>query len=689
MNKIAVSQPPKKTTLRKHFTAALLGNPNCGKTMLFNVLTGSNQYVGNWPGVTVEKKIGRLQSNLEGELVDLPGIYSLSTYSIEERVSRDFILNENPDVIINIIDGSNIERNLYLTLQALEIGRPMIIVINMMDEVKKRGDTIFCDKLSGILGVPVIPISAKKGENIALVLKEVEQAAYAKPIPPKILYDQSTYDVISRITQILVEEENHHNIPFRFYATKLLEGDSACITLLGLSSDQCFRINQIIEEYERKGAFGDRETMLSDARFCFIEQVVAKSVKRKYRQGEMTLSDRIDRIVTNRWLAYPVFFTILFLMFMLTFQTVGAFLQEELQALFDNVLSPLLTSFLLSVNAPDWTQGLLVDGILNGVGTVVSFVPLIALLFFCLSIMEDSGYMARAAFIMDKLFSKFGLSGQSFIPMIMGFGCSVPAIMSARTMPSEKDRRLTILLTPFMSCGAKLPVYGLFAAAFFPEYQGYVIFGMYLIGMVVAVLSGLLLSRVTFRGDTMPFVMELPPYRLPSLRGTCRLTWDKAKDFLVRAGTIIFAMSIVLWFLQAFNFHFQMVTDNSQSMLALIGACIAPVFIPLGFGTWQATVSVLSGFVAKEAVVSTMAVLYAGQAGGSNALVAGVQAAFTPASAFAMMVFVLLCAPCMAACATIKREMNSWKWALFTYAYQIGVAYIISFLVYRVCLLLL
>lgn len=674
----------KTKSKQKLFRAALLGNPNCGKTMLFNALTGSNQYVGNWPGVTVEKKVGTISDGLKpvGELVDLPGIYSLSSYSIEEKVSRDFIQNENPDLIINILDGTNIERNLYLTIQILEIGKPVLVAINMMDEVKKRGDVIDCIKLSKLLGVTVIPISAKQGDNVDLVLKEACQIAKEKPIPPRVLYDQSTNSAISKIQQILAEEENHHDIPFRYYATKLLEDDTTCIEVLGLSADQCYRIDRLNEEYEHSSEYGDRQTMLSDARYRLIEQIVAKSVVKKKKPGEKTLSDQIDRIVTNRYLSYPIFFLVLFLMFMLTFQTVGATLQGWLQDLFDFVITPVMESFLTSVSAPAWTQGLIVDGILGGVGAVISFVPLIALLFFCLSFMEDSGYMARAAFIMDKIFSKFGLSGRSFIPMIMGFGCSVPAVMAARTMENEKDRRLTIMLTPFMSCGAKLPVYALFATAFFPAIQGYVVFGMYLIGMVVAVISGLILSKTAFRGNTTPFIMELPPYRLPSLKSTLKLTWDKARDFLTRAGTLIFAMSILLWFLQAFNFRFQLVSDNSQSILAAIGAVIAPIFIPLGFGTWQAAVSVLSGVVAKEAVVSTMAVLYGGGTTDSTALAAQIQTAFTPASALSMMTFVLLCAPCIAACATIKREMNSWKWALFTYGYQIGVAYLVSLAVY-------
>lgn len=673
----------------KPFRAALLGNPNSGKTMLFNALTGSNQYVGNWAGVTVEKKSGSISDGKKiiGELVDLPGIYSLSSYSLEEKISRDFILNENPDLIINILDGTNIERNLYLTIQALEIGKPTLVLVNMMDEVRKRGDYIDCDKLSNLLGVSFIPISAKQGENIDLVIKEMSRLAKEKPIPPNVLYNQATYDAISQIQHILAEEENHHKIPFRFYAAKLLEDDVSCIEKLELSADQCRRIDIINQEYERSSEYGDRQTILSDARYNLIEQIVAKSVIKKRNQGDITLSDRIDKIVLNKYLSYPIFLSILFVMFFITFQTIGAVIQEWLQNLFDFVITPGVESFLTSVSAPEWTVGLLIDGILGGVGAVISFVPLIALLFFFLSLMEDSGYMARAAFIMDKIFSKFGLSGRSFIPMIMGFGCSVPAIMASRTMDNEKDRRLTIILTPFMSCGAKLPVYALFASIFFPDIQGYVIFGMYIIGMIVAILTGIILNKTVFKGKVTPFIMELPPYRLPSLKSTLKLTWEKARDFLTRAGTLIFAMSVLLWFLQAFNFQFQLIEDNSQSILAAIGMIIAPIFIPLGFGTWQAAVSILSGFVAKEAVVSTMAVLYGAGSDATTAMTTQIQNAFTPASALSMMTFVLLCFPCVAACATIKREMNSWKWAFFTYGYQFVTAYIVSFVVYWVSLL--
>lgn len=668
---------------QKTIRAVLTGNPNCGKTLLFNSLTNSNQYVGNWPGVTVERKAGKIIYNDKeiGELIDLPGIYSLSSYTLEEKVSRDCILDTDPDLIINIIDGTNIERNLYLTLQILEIGKPTLLLINMMDEVEKRGDKIDCNKLSSLLGVPVIPISAKQKVNIDKVVKMIIRLSEEKSKPPRILYNQDTYNTINKVQKILIEEENHHNIPFRFYATKLLEDDTACIETLELTTDQCQRIEDILLEYEQTAEYGDRQTILSDARYRFIEHIINKTVVKKHKLKENTISDKIDKIVTNKYLSYPIFFGILFTIFMLTFQTIGGFLQSILKDFFNNTLTNTLNNFLINSNAPEWTRGLLVDGVLSGVGAVISFIPLIAILFFFLSLLEDSGYMARAAFIMDKIFQKFGLTGRSFIPMIMGFGCSVPAIMATRTVSSEKDRKLTIILTPFMSCGAKLPFYGLFASTFFPEVQGLIIFSMYIIGMAVSVISGFILSKTVFKGKNSPFVMELPPYRIPSMSSTLKLTWEKSWDFLRRAGTLIFAMSVLLWFLQAFNFNFNMVEDNSQSILAYLGAFIAPIFIPLGFGTWQAAVAVLSGFIAKEAVVSTMAVLYAGGAGG-DILTNQLQNIYSGASALSMMVFILLCAPCIAACATIKKEMNSFKWAFLAYGYQTLVAYIISMAVY-------
>ena len=636
---------------------ALLGNPNCGKTMLFNALTGSNQYVGNWPGVTVERKEGRVKGYKNILLADLPGIYSLSSYSLEEKISRDFILKERPDVIIDIVDGTNLERNLYLTLQAIETGVPVVVAVNMMDEVRKRGDRLDCARLSALLGVPVVPISAKKKENLDHLLREAEKASERNTTPPSYGIElDSALNAIQRAARCS-----------RCEAVGIFEG----------APPPC-NLDRMLAPF---GEAQERQIRLASARYEKIASIINESFHPRRRRGA-SAAERIDRLALNKYLGYPLFLGVMLLIFLLTFETVGKALQEGVEWLFQGVLSPLTANLLSRLGAPQWADSLVVDGILGGVGSVLSFVPVIVLLFFFLSLLEDSGYMARAAFLMDRLLGKIGLSGRSFIPMMMGFGCSVPAILAARTMESERDRRLTILLIPFMSCGAKLPVYALFTAAFFPRHQALIIFGMYLFGMAVAVLAGLILSKTVFRGQKAPFLLELPPYRLPSLTGTLRLTWDKAKDFLTRAGTLILGMTVLLWFLQQFSLSIQPVSDSAQSILANIGRWIAPLFVPLGFGTWQAAVSVLSGFVAKEAVVSTMAVLYGADASGS--LIDRVQQVFSPAAACSMMVFLLLCAPCMAACAAIKREMNSLKWTLSTYLFQIGTAYFCALLVYQV-----
>lgn len=640
---------------------ALLGNPNCGKTMLFNALTGSNQYVGNWPGVTVERREGTIRES-RAVLADLPGIYSLSSYSLEERISRDYILNEHPDVMINIVDGTNLERNLYLTLQAVETGVPVVVAVNMMDEVRRRGDRIDCGCLAALLGVPVVPISAKRRENLGELLRQAERAAGHPPSPPR--YSPELDKAVREIQRAAGCS--------RYQASLIFEG----------APPPC-ALDHLLKPF---GGAGERQILLSQARYGLASSIVAKAVASP-RKKRASVTERIDRAALSKTAGYPLFLGVMLLIFLLTFGTVGKALQSATEWLFSGLLSPAAESLLGHLRAPAWAHSLVVDGVLGGVGSVLSFVPVITLLFFFLSLLEDSGYMARAAFLMDKPLSKIGLSGRSFIPMMMGFGCSVPAILSARTMESERDRRLTILLIPFMSCGAKLPVYALFTAAFFKSHQALILFGMYLTGMAVAFFAGFLLSKTVFRNQQTPFLLELPPYRLPSLRGTLRLTWDKAKDFLTRAGTLILGMTILLWFLQQFGPSLRPVSDSAQSILAHIGALVAPLLLPLGFGTWQAAVSVLSGFVAKEAVVSTMAVLYGADASGS--LIGRVQQVFNPASACSMMVFILLCAPCMAACAAIKREMHSLKWTLSTYLFQIGTAYLCSLLVYQVGRLLL
>ncbi len=661
---------------------ALTGNPNCGKTTLFNVLTGSNQYVGNWAGVTVEKKTG-ISKIGHSAIVDLPGIYSLSPYSMEEVITRDYIIDEKPEVIINIIDGTNIERNLYLTIQLLELGRPMVIAVNMIDEVRDRGDKIDCDKLSYLLGATVIPISAKKGENIEKIIRVAEQSAHKKMPPNKIQYDTYTQNAINDII-VLLSEKNLGDIPYSFYAPKLLEGDGELVEKLGLDETEKAKLDQIVKKYESHSELGDRETMLADARYKFIEKIVSQCVVKNSKAGSLSVSDKIDLVVTNRILAIPVFLLVMFIMFSLTFGPIGTFFSDLVDKLFSDLLSPAVSSFLLSANAPQWTHSLLVDAVIGGIGGILVFLPQIAILFLFLSFLEDSGYMARAAFIMDRFLRKLGLSGKSFIPMLMGFGCTTPAVMATRTLENEKDRRLTIILTPFMSCGARLPIYALFAGAFFPQNQGLVVFSMYVLGIIVAIASGIILKKTLFRGNQAPFVMELPAYRLPSISTILLHVWEKTKGFLVKAGTIIFAMSVVIWFLQNFSFNLSFISDSESSILASLGKLLAPIFAPLGFGNWQSAVALITGLVAKESVVSTLTVLYSGL---GLPVGEALKTVFTPACAYGFMVFTLLYTPCISAFATIKREMNSAKWTTFTLVFQIAVAYLFAFIAYRIGLL--
>ncbi|MEG0115925.1 MAG: ferrous iron transport protein B, partial [Hydrogenoanaerobacterium sp.] len=609
------------------YSIALAGNPNCGKTTLFNELTGSNQYVGNWAGVTVEKKEGKASYNGTELLInDLPGIYSLSPYTMEEVCARDYIMHDDPDVIINIIDGTNIERNLYLTIQLMELGRPMIIAVNMMDDVEQKGETIDCDRLAALLGVPVLPIVARKGEGLTRLLDEtVKIASSTEPQPHHIEYDYKTQNAISSILLILTENTQTSDHHIQFYASKLLEADASIADILKLTESQRERIEVLVKAYEATSEYGDRDTMLADARYSYITKLVGKTVVKNTTPGFLTMSDKIDRIVTNRVLALPVFLAVMFFMFTIVFGPVGTGLKGIVEWILNGVIAPAAEDFLLAADAPLWTFSLIIDAVIGGVGGILTFLPQIMLLFLFLSILEDSGYMARAAFIMDRLLRKLGLTGKSFIPMLMGFGCTTPAVMAARTMENEKDRRLTIMLTPFMSCGARLPIYALFAGIFFKEHQGLVVFSMYLLGIVVAVVAGLVLKHTLFKGEAAPFVMELPTYRMPTLKSTGLHMWDKCKGFLIKAGTVIFSMSILVWLLQNFNFSLQMVSDSSESIFGHIGAFIAPIFIPLGFGTWQASVSLLAGVVAKEAVVSTMGVLYT-----STNVIA---ASFTPLSA--------------------------------------------------------
>ena len=668
---------------------ALAGNPNCGKTTLFNALTGSNQYVGNWPGVTVEKKEGTAHlGDRSITVVDLPGIYSLSPYSMEEIVARDFIIGEGPDAVIDIVDATNLERNLYLTVQLLELERPLVLALNFMDEVKARGDQIDVERLSKELGVPVVPITAKTGEGLDELLQVAHRQMHlGVTYEPDDLYDDFTHDIHHRMGELIHDYAYAANLPAHWASIKLLEGDGIVAKALNLPADVQNKLDAIIAEYEASSALGDRETLVADSRYRYIERVVhASVVKGKGSEGP-TLTEKIDRIVTGKYTALPLFLCAMLVMFVITFGPFGSWLQDGVSALID-LFSSWLEGTLTAMGAPDVVISLACDGIISGVGGVLSFLPQIALLFFFLSFLEDSGYMSRAAFIMDRLLRRFGLSGKAFIPMLMGFGCSVPAIMGARTMENEKDRRMTILLIPFMSCSAKLPVYGLLSAAFFGPWAGLVVFGLYVIGMAVGILSGIFFKHTLFAGEPAPFVLELPPYRFPSMENIATHVWQKVKGFLVKAGTLILAMSIVLWLLQSFDFSLHMVDDAANSMLGTLGALIAPVFAPLGFGFWQAAVALLTGFIAKEMVVSSLSMFYGFSLTAAGTAVAAAMTGFTPLSAFSMLVFILLYVPCVAATSTMAKELGSAKWTVFSVCWQIGVAYVVSLLVHTVGLAL-
>ncbi len=671
---------------RREMKIALAGNPNSGKTTLFNALTGSNQYVGNWPGVTVEKKEGK--ASIEGKtvtIVDLPGIYSLSPYSMEEIVTRDFIINEKPDAIINIVDATNIERNLNLTVQLLELERPMVLALNFMDEIVKKGDKIDVDALSRSLGIPVVAISARTGENLDELLRIAHRQMHEGfSIEPDDLYDDFTHEIHHEMGELIHDFAYAAGIPAHWAAIKLLEGDRLVEASLALDGDTRKTLDGIIKKYEASSTLGDRETLITDSRYRFIERVVSCSVTKGAPAEELSISDKIDKIATHRIFALPLFLLMMLVMFGITFGPLGSLLSDLVAELIENRLSPMLEALLSSASASEWLISLIVNGILQGVGGVLTFLPQIALLFFFLSLLEDSGYMSRAAFIMDRLLHRFGLSGKAFIPMLMGFGCTVPAVMGARTMESEKDRRLTIMLIPFMSCSAKLPIYGLIASAFFGRYAGLVIFSLYLLGMLFAIISGLIFKDTIFAGEAPAFVMELPPYRMPSVRNTLLHVWERVRDFLVRAGTLIFAMSVVLWLLQNFDMSLNLTDDTSKSILGVLGGFIAPMFKPMGFGAWQASVALLTGLVAKEAVVASLSMFYGfSLTEGSSVVASALSGTFTPLSAFSFLVFVLMYVPCVAAVATIRKEMASLKWTFASVGWQLFTAYIISMLVYQ------
>lgn len=672
---------------------ALAGNPNSGKTTLFNALTGSNQYVGNWPGVTVEKMEGK--TTVDGKrftIVDLPGIYSLSPYSMEEIVARNFIVGEHPDAIINIVDATNMERNLYLTAQLLELERPMVIALNFMDEVKRHGDTIDIDKLSAALGVPVIPITARTGNNVdTLVRAAYRQIQTGSTVEPDDLYDDYTHEMHHKVGELIHDKAYAAGIPAHWASIKLIEGDQLVENSLELDARVSGMVEVLTAEYEGAYDLGDGETLIADSRYRFIQRVMNLAVVRGRAHDALTTTDRIDAIVTNRYLAIPLFLLTMLCMFALTFGPLGSFLSRGVDLLVNGYLSRLVDTMLTASGAAHWVNSLVVEGIIGGVGGVLTFLPQISLLFLFLSLLEDSGYMARAAFIMDRLLRRFGLSGKAFIPMLMGFGCSVPAIMGARTMENEKDRRMTMMLIPFMSCSARLPVYGLISAAFFPRFGGLVVFSLYTLGLVFAVLSGIILKRTMFKGMPAAFVLELPPYRLPTLKNCALHVWERVRGFLLRAGTLILALSVVLWVLQTFGLHFQMVGDTSQSILGHIGGFIAPIFQPLGFGTWQAAVALLTGLVAKEAVVSSMSLFYGFSTldGGAKIAQALSQTFATPAAAYSFLVFVLLYIPCVAALATLRKEMNSLRWTLRSILWQLGAAYLGAWLAYGIASLVM
>ena len=667
------------------FRFALVGNPNCGKTTLFNEITGSTQYVGNWPGVTIEKKEGKARKMEQDiRIVDLPGIYSLSPYSMEEIVARDYLLDEKPDVIVNIVDATNIERNLYLTTQVMELGIPVVVALNMMDAIEARGDVIDIDRLQKALGIPVIATSANKGRGIReLMQKALEIAQIAKKSETAIFtYDEAIEKALDQVQAQCSKAITKLNYNGRWVALKLLEGDEKAKEKMNLPGTLYEKIKPIQEKLETDYD-NDVETIIADNRYRVIADMVKKTVKKKSANGELTLSDKIDKVVTNKILAIPLFLAIMFGLFQLTFGAIGSFTVDFVDVFINETLAGQLSKWLTNAGAADWVHSLVIEGIIGGMGSMLVFVPQIMILFFFLSILEDSGYMARAAFVMDRLLRKLGLTGKSFIPMLMGFGCSVPAVMSARTLENEKDRRLTIILTPFMSCGARLPVYAVFAAAFFAQNQGLVIFSIYILGIVVAILSGILLKKTLLKGEAAPFVMELPPYRLPTFKGLLIHMWDRGKGFIKKAGTIIFSAAVLIWLFQTFNFSFQMVEDPSESIMGVIGKIMAPLFAPLGFGDWRSSVALLTGFVAKEVVVSTMGILH-GIGEDTTQLIASLQAAFTPLRAYAFMAFTLLYLPCVAAFATIKREMNSWKWTLFAVGYQTVIAWVVAFLIFQV-----
>jgi len=657
-------------------TFALAGNQNCGKTTLFNQITGSNQHVGNFPGVTVDKKSGAIKGYPNTDVTDLPGIYSMSPYTSEEIVSRQFILDEKPYGIINIVDATNIERNLYLTMQLMELDIPMVLALNMMDEMRGNGGSILINEMEQALGIPVIPIAAAKNEGInELIEHAVHIAKYQErgsriDFCDKDDHNGALHRCLHGIMHLIEDHAHTAGIPVRFAATKVVEGDKLVIEALHLEENEKEMIEHIIVQMENERGL-DRSAAIADMRFTFINNLVSKTVIKPRVSKEHLRSERIDKILTGKYTALVTFVLIMGAIFYLTFNVIGAFFQDLLAQAIESI-TLIADQALTSWQVNEVVHSLIIDGIFTGVGSVLSFLPIIVTLFLFLSLLEDTGYMARIAFVMDKLLRKIGLSGRSIVPMLIGFGCTVPAVMSSRTLPSARDRKLTILLTPFMSCSAKLPIYGFFVQVFFPQYSGFIMVGLYLLGILTAILVAFISKQFAFEGEAVPFVMELPNYRMPSLKSTLQLLWEKAKDFLTKAFTIIFIASIVIWFLQTFDTRLSIVADSSESILAIIAGAIAPVFKPLGFGDWRICTALIAGFMAKESVVSTLTVLFASET---------VLASFlAPASAAALLVFCLLYTPCVAAIASIKRELSG-GWALFIVIGQCSIAWIVALIV--------
>ncbi len=661
---------PDGTTL----TFALAGNQNCGKTTLFNQLTGSNQHVGNFPGVTVDRKSGAIRNNPNTEVTDLPGIYSMSPYTSEEIVTRQFIIGEKPTGIINIVDATNIERNLYLTMQLMELDTPMVLALNMMDEMRGNGGTVRINKMEAMLGIPVVPISAAKNEGVDELVDHALHVAKYQERPGRMDFcgeedhGGAVHRCIHGIIHLIEDHAKAAGIPVRFAATKLVEGDQRIEAALKLDQNEKEMIEHIILQMEQERGL-DRAAAIADMRFHFIHQLVEQTVVKPRQSKEQLRSARIDRFLTGRYTAIPAFVGIMALVFYLTFGVIGLALQNLLEVGID-ALTAAVDSTLTAWNVNAAVHSLVIDGIFTGVGSVLSFLPIIVTLFFFLSLLEDTGYMARVAFVMDKLLRRIGLSGRSIVPMLIGFGCTVPGVMASRTLPSERDRKMTILLTPFMSCSAKLPIYSLFAAAFFPEHAALVMVSLYFLGIAVGILMAILLKSSVFKGEAVPFVMELPNYRLPGLKNVVQLLWEKARDFLQRAFTVIFVATIIIWFLQSFDLRLSLTADPQQSILAWLASGIAPLFAPLGFADWRVSTALITGFMAKESVVSTLTILY-----GSSAAFA---AALSPAAAAPLLVFCLLYTPCIAAVASVKRELGG-KWALIMVANQCIVAWLAAF----------